>query len=400
MASSGGGGFVPGENDSKILQETFQLYGSVSFACCLIFCIARKTLQRQFNIRSWADGMQCQLAKDCERFGYIDWIWKVLRYEDWQIREQCGLDAICLLRMFKFGMKLCALGIFNSIWLIPIYATSDEKLWDDQNTTASENLPTDPIARATMSALPPSSDRVIAPVVASYIVFGFTMYLIFREYEWFAEHRHAYLAERKPRNFAIYVSGIPLKYRTDATLTGLFRRIYGDDAVNGATVFRRVPQLEKNVARRKRLIERMEHALAYAEQVDNFRSRRQLVTVMNEEDMRELAQLNQEICDEMQRFESQEQAEHPRSEARRNSYLSYFRSTFEVVEGQRRSAGFVYFAKRTARQGALRMEHSSEPYVLNTMGGNFRVYILCLSQCLPTHVPCSPSSRSWYVKLL
>jgi hypothetical protein len=94
-------------------------------------------------------------------------MWMLNTITDDELLDHCGLDALCLFRTLKMGWKLCLLGIFNSIWLMPLYATAD--------TSPETEATTDFVVRITVSHLPPESPRLVATVVAAYMLFGFTM---------------------------------------------------------------------------------------------------------------------------------------------------------------------------------------------------------------------------------
>ena len=103
-------------------------------------------------------------------------MWNIHLSDD-EMMEHCSLDALCLLRTLKLGMKLCLVGILNSVWLFPLYSWAPSASDTDDVT--------DPIARLTVSHLPNESPRFIGTVVAAYILFGATMYLILGEFVWF-----------------------------------------------------------------------------------------------------------------------------------------------------------------------------------------------------------------------
>lgn len=162
-------------NDGKVLRETLKVYGSIFAVCFFLFCCLRKQYPKAFNVRSWVPELKCNLAE--QKYGFFSWLWQVRLATDDEIREQCGLDALCFLRMMYFGYKLALVGIFNSIWLFPTYATSEP--------SAETSYITDRVAQLTVSYVPSGSPRFIATVVASYIVFFYSMYLILKEYRWF-----------------------------------------------------------------------------------------------------------------------------------------------------------------------------------------------------------------------
>ena len=164
--------FIPG-TDAQVIKDTFRVYGTLYVVMMVAFCILRKRYPRYYNVRSWAPGLDCELCHT--QFGFLSWMWKVYRIPDTAILEQCGLDALCFLRVLQFGFKISCVGIFNSVWLIPMYATasSAEETQDIQ----------DPIEELTTAHVPDGSRRLIGTVVSAYILSFAFMYFLLQELE-------------------------------------------------------------------------------------------------------------------------------------------------------------------------------------------------------------------------
>lgn len=245
-----------GTNDSVLLNSTMAVYGSIFVVSFLIFCFVRKRIPRVFVVRTWCEGKihDCALAQQCLEYGYFDWIYKVLQPSEDEIRDQCGMDSICYLRTMVFGMKLAAVGIFNSIWLLPVYYTAA-----DSAETAEV---TDRVAALTIAHVPPGTLRMLAPVISSYVVFGFTMMFILQEFEWFRRHRHAFLSERVPRNYVAYATGLPRNLRSNRHLCKFFGKF--SPATIRAHVALFVPKLDKKVQKRFKLSRKLEHMINLA----------------------------------------------------------------------------------------------------------------------------------------
>jgi hypothetical protein len=88
------------------------------------------------------------------------------------------------------------------------------------------------------------------------------MHLISKEYDWFIEYRHKYLSRRVPANYTVYVSGIPLEYRSSYALSDYFRQCSRNAAVMEAHIAIDIPSLEAKVARREKLVAKLEHSMA------------------------------------------------------------------------------------------------------------------------------------------
>jgi hypothetical protein len=140
---------------------------------------------------------------------------------------------------------------------MPIYAVAD--------TSDETAYITDAIIEVTIAHVPSESKSLIATTVAAYFVFGYTMYLIYKEFEWFIEQRQKFLKRPVARNYAIYVQGIPTEYRTNASLVNFFQQCYSEDTILEATVRVNTPNLSKVVAKRDSVVANLEHAIAYKE---------------------------------------------------------------------------------------------------------------------------------------
>jgi Calcium-dependent channel, 7TM region, putative phosphate/Late exocytosis, associated with Golgi transport/Cytosolic domain of 10TM putative phosphate transporter len=243
--------FVPG-TDSLVIKDTFRVYGTSFAAMLLLFIVLRKRNPKLFSIRQWSPKIRCELAQ--QDFGFISWIWKVYSPTEEDILDQCGMDALCFLRVLRFGIKLSCVGIFNSIWLLPMYATA--------KTSRETVRIDDPVEEMTTSNLPSLSPRFIGTVLGAYIVFLYSMFLILHEYEWFTKWRHVFLSKRTPRNYAIYVSGIPKEYRSSKLLLEYFRSCFPHDMVLEAHLALDIPNLCKQVAHRVTVVAKLEHSMA------------------------------------------------------------------------------------------------------------------------------------------
>lgn len=104
------------------------------------------------------------------------------KFTDDEIMEHCGLDSLCFLRTLQMGAKLCLVGVFNALWLIPLYATANE-------SAETANID-DAIVASTVANLPSGDPRLVATALASYLLFGYTMYLIYFDFKWFIGKQH------------------------------------------------------------------------------------------------------------------------------------------------------------------------------------------------------------------
>lgn len=242
-------------NDTAIIRETLRIYGSFYVLFFFLFCYLRSSprFARYFNIRSWVHDLKCDLAIT-QDYGFFSWAWKVFYVSDDDLLKQCGMDALCFLRCLRLGGKLCFFGALNSIYLIPLYLTAE----DSPETEYLQDL----FVLMSIANLPASSTRFAGAVLASYISFFYTIRLITKEYDFFIEYRHKFLSMRDPRNYAVYVSGIPQELQSSFALADFFRKSSGNSAVLESHIAMDIPKLEAKVASREKVIAKLEHAIA------------------------------------------------------------------------------------------------------------------------------------------
>lgn len=172
---------------TSVIVHTFRVYGSIYAISMFLFTILNWKFPRLFNIRSWSPVQGCKLAAQTTYENCISWFWEVFAVEDSQLHEYCGMDAVCFVRALRFGRNVVLMGCLNAVWLIPLYyKTYDEEDGAEEMSMGEEedlmiSTPTDFFRRVTISNLPSSSKRYIGTLVATYINFLFTMYLIMQE---------------------------------------------------------------------------------------------------------------------------------------------------------------------------------------------------------------------------
>ena len=299
-------------DDSEVLRATFLLYGSVLLGVFVLFCFVRLKFPRPYNLRNWVEDLKTPIAAN--QFGFFSWLWQLNAITEDEILNDCGLDALCFLRVLRMGYKIAVVACFNAIWLLPVYATAPS---DDETVDI-----TDRVVKLTIAHVPVGSKRLVGTVIAAYILFGYVMYLILavslsglaycvvlqnccvagaknshrtitnayvlthlllllllQEFEWFIEKRHKYLKKPRAQNYSVYVRNIPDEYRSNAAMLQYFRSCFSDRAVLEARLRIQTPALTTAVAKRDKLVGQLEHALVY-EQVkrDTPTHRSSLVT--------------------------------------------------------------------------------------------------------------------------
>ena len=91
-------------NDSQVLRDTMMVYGSIMVVIILVFCWARRRFPKVYNLRNWVDPIKSNLAQD--QHGFFSWMWKVYMVTEDELWEECGMDALCFVRIAQMGFKL------------------------------------------------------------------------------------------------------------------------------------------------------------------------------------------------------------------------------------------------------------------------------------------------------
>ena len=91
-------------DDSQVLRDTMMVYGSALVIGLFLFCWARRRFPKVYNTRNWVDSIKSHLAED--QHGYFSWMWKLYMVTDDELLDECGMDAMCFIRIAQMGYKL------------------------------------------------------------------------------------------------------------------------------------------------------------------------------------------------------------------------------------------------------------------------------------------------------
>lgn len=239
--------------DLTVLLTTLLLYLPAFVMIIILFSYVRRRYPVVYNVRNTVGQLHNPLAETT--YGYIDWTWKIMAIPEEALLEHCGMDAVCLLRILRLGYRLSCAGVLCSIALIPLYFAAPPDVY---NVNATANT----WASTTTANVPDESSRYTATVLAAYVIFGYTMYLVLSEFQWFTVTRETFLTAKVARSYTVYISGIPAQYRSNAALAGFFRRVISEDAVYAAAVVLHIPKLTAATNRRATLQRQLERAHA------------------------------------------------------------------------------------------------------------------------------------------
>ena len=87
------------------------------------------------------------------------------------------------------------------------------------------------------------------------------MFLMLNEFKWFTLYRHKLLSERRPDNYTVFVARIPKQYQSDVALKEYFQKIFSAGDILEARVALSIPNLEKNIANRNKIVSHLERSL-------------------------------------------------------------------------------------------------------------------------------------------
>eukprot|EP00054_Salpingoeca_dolichothecata_P014176 m.79523 g.79523 ORF g.79523 m.79523 type:complete len:798 (+) comp20860_c0_seq3:205-2598(+) len=183
--------------------------------------------------------------------GFFSWIRPLLQVTDDEYFEQAGLDALMYTLFFRMGLKLSVFcSIFGIIVLMPVNATTDEFLLDD-NTTVSG------IDTISLSHVDEESDRMWAHWFATYLFGLAALYLIHGVYKEYIKYRIRYLQQKHPYQRTVLVRDIPEDFQNNEAFKEKFSRMYDD--VTATHVAQDVPDLRKALALRQKICWKLEH---------------------------------------------------------------------------------------------------------------------------------------------
>jgi hypothetical protein len=245
------------QNDTQVIFHTLKVYGSLFGVSLLAFCVLRKIFPKCYNVRNWVEKYKTSLAAD--QRGFVGWMWKLFQIPDHELRDECGMDALCYSRIFSFGIKLSLFGILHSIWLMPVYGTE----------SVAPLVKHDPVAMVSISNIPSGSERFYGTVVAAYFIFVFVMYMMLREFDWFTKTRHEFLTLLKPRNFTVYVRSVPEEMLNNNVMKEFFQAGLVNNAVESAQLAVTVSNLKSLQNQRSQVLNKLERAIDLKEKEDN-----------------------------------------------------------------------------------------------------------------------------------
>ena len=234
----------------EVIRLTMKIYGSAYAVALCTYMVVRPLYPLAYNFLNSVEKYKTELAS--RHHGHVKWIWKNFEHTDDEIFANSGLTALVLIRFLRMGMKIAWVGIFNSIYLIPV------NMFGCENETDECQKIVDRVERIGLGNLSQANLSLLATTVAAYIIFGSTMYFIYKEFVWFTAARHKFLGQPRPDNYSVYVAHIPKSYRGDTALLQYFRSVFEPEDVLEAKIALDLYVLEKKVTHRANIVQKLE----------------------------------------------------------------------------------------------------------------------------------------------
>ncbi|KAF4659700.1 hypothetical protein FOL47_007476 [Perkinsus chesapeaki] len=226
---------------------SFALYIGIFAVLVLVYTVLRSRLPKLYQPRKYIAQLQCLLSsRDYPKFG--QWIPGAFKITDDELFVDAGLDSVAFIRLLRMGTKVALVSCLNAIYLIPVYKYMGEE------TSAEDEL-----ARWSLGHLPTGSAAMWATLIASYIIFPSTLYLIYKEFSWYLRKRHEFMSRDVVSNYAVFIRCIPEALRSNERLREYLECI-SPGQIADVRVALDVDELEKQVEQREEVVPALEHA--------------------------------------------------------------------------------------------------------------------------------------------
>lgn len=246
---------------TEVIALTFKIYGILFLCLFVLYLFLRQRIPLAYNYINTTREYSTRLAE--RSFGHLSWLYKIFSHSDEEVFQHCGMDSLVLMRFLRIGFKLSLVGIFNSIYLIPVNLMACGSTVTDDNGGTRQSMSMcvlDRVDKIGVGNVPASSRSLLATTFASYVIFLTAMYLIHNEFKWFTTARHKFLSLPRPDNYSVFIMHIPRELRSDAALKHYFQSTFSHEDVLDASILLNLPTLDRKVELRESVVESLEHA--------------------------------------------------------------------------------------------------------------------------------------------
>ncbi|TYZ63945.1 hypothetical protein PybrP1_003283 [[Pythium] brassicae (nom. inval.)] len=235
---------------SETILNGLRTYGPIALVGLAVFEVARRKFARAYYCRDRSGETTCAEVEHTRRqTAPLRWVWPLYTTSDDAVFQHCGLDTLFFLRFLRLCQKVAALAILFSAALFPIYYYAGKPL-------------TDTLYRMTLSSL--SSDepwRFWFTVATLYTVTAWTCFLLLREFQEFVKRRHEFMGRQAAQQYTVVLNGLPKHLSTQQTLRNYLNLLFPRQVLH-VYVALECGDLEKLVAERVKVRDKLEHALA------------------------------------------------------------------------------------------------------------------------------------------
>lgn len=139
----------------------------------------------------------------------LDWIYRAVHVTEEEILQQCGLDALILVRLFKFGINFFAICcVVGLLILLPLNYTANGRPCAEPQSLDS----------FTISNIRNGSNRLWVHLSCLYFVSCYALYLLYKEYKdiWLKRAQQLHHIRDRPDQFTVLVREIPICFEHKA----------------------------------------------------------------------------------------------------------------------------------------------------------------------------------------
>lgn len=234
---------------SKTILNGMRVYFVIGAVGWLAFEVGRVKLHRAYYCRENKVETTNRTVTKCHGTKAFAWLKVLFCTRDDEVLEHCGMDTLFFLRFLRLCEKVTIVGIVCSMATFPIYFYAKR-----------DGL--DPLYRMTLSHLDIDEMwRFWFTVGTMYLVSFATCYLLWREYGEYIRRRHEYMARKHTQQYTVVLNGLPPHLCTQQTLRNYLELLFPNSVLH-VYVALECRELEKLVAERVKVRDRLEHALA------------------------------------------------------------------------------------------------------------------------------------------